>query len=393
MGRSSHARILFCMATYIIAFSWIVSMMAASSSLPIRYFTSYANASGRISGSQVSNLKPAHSESLYSNLSPLPALFIGNPASLYDMEKLRQIANLIYWDNLTSAGALPWFVPAPSFSSSISVSAVNTDPPLSTFKPTQLEIIGLPPGAPIPIRIMANNTNTTYNSVGYTTLIPIYVSPSTNSTYHGKLPYRWHGAMTEPYNGVNYTLLPSTYTLTLQVNKTNMLEFYVSLNSNLWNHNERSELISVLLSTIKIVIRSIQNQTFSEPYGSVLQSGNFLGAGTVKDNATDLNGSIVFNHIDIAKNQSYAYITLKSPLFNETITKPGSYHLPVAEVNNCWGITYCSPINVTLTISSHLLGNNTVPFNAFVKVGSDVLVNFSDKTSSLINQIFHFSLS
>ena len=102
---------------------------------------------------------------------------------------------------------------------------------------------------------------------------------------------------------------------------------------------------------------------------------------------------LAFNRIAIAKNKSYAYITLESQLFNETITKPGSYHLPVAVLNNCWGITFCSPINVTLIIHSHLLGSNKVPFNGLVQVGSNVLAEFSDNTFSSINQTFNFSLS
>ena len=113
----------------------------------------------------------------------------------------------------------------------------------NTISNTTLTIVGLPAGAQIPVRFAPNYTTVTYTSTGYTTNIPVYISTSTNSTYLGKVPYQWQGAgTTVTYNGVTYTMLPSTYTQLLNVGKDNILGFYVYLNSTLWNTNETAEL-------------------------------------------------------------------------------------------------------------------------------------------------------
>ena len=261
-----------------------------------------------------------------------------------------------------------------------------------------LTVIGLPKGTPFTYRIAPNYTTVTAISTGYTTQIPIYISPQTNTTYHGAVPWQYQGAgTTVTYNGTTYTMYNCPQILSTTNASKNICSFYYYLSQNtLFDSNQTAllEASNASLASAKLAIAAITHSNESLPYGQFKLSGKYAKAGTIYKNASYKAGDVHFIKLAVIPNQSYASIQLSSKLFNETLTEPGTYHLPVAVYHGCWGISSdCSPLNVTVTIKAKLISPNRVPFNALIQAGANTILSFSDNSSSAIDISKSFSLS
>ena len=152
-----------------------------------------------------------------------------------------------------------------------------------------LTVISLPKGTPFNYSISPNNTTATAIVTGYTTRIPIYISPSTNTTYHGKVPWKYHGTgKTVTYNGTTYTLYHCTKILNTTNPKTNICSFYYYLSQNtLFDSNQTAllEASNASLTHAKLAIAAITQSNESLPYGEFKLSGKYAKAGTLYKNA------------------------------------------------------------------------------------------------------------
>ena len=261
-----------------------------------------------------------------------------------------------------------------------------------------LTVIGLPKGTPFTYRIAPNYTTVTAISTGYTTQIPIYISPQTNTTYHGAVPWQYQGAgTTVTYNGTTYTMYNCPQLLSTTNASKNICSFYYYLSQNtLFDSNQTAllEASNASLASAKLAIAAITHSNESLPYGQFKLSGKYAKAGTIYKNASYQAGDVHFIKLAVIPNRSYASIQLSSKLFNETLTEPGTYYLPVAVYHGCWGISSdCSPLNVTVTIKAKLISPNRVPFNALIQAGANTILSFSDNSSSAIDISKNFSLS
>ncbi|MGI0135383.1 MAG: hypothetical protein ACREBW_10560, partial [Candidatus Micrarchaeaceae archaeon] len=268
-----------------------------------------------------------------------------------------------------------------------------------------LTITGLPAGAVFIYRIAPNYTTVSYTSTGYTTKIPIYISPSTNTTYHGAVPWQYQGAgTTVAYNGVTYTMLTNTPgTCSTQIFNSNGLNdfcsFYVYLNNTLWNANESAELkaSNASLATAKLVVGSITNKTGTGVYGTVSSSGTVLAAGQTKKNATyNLSTkAIIFQSVAVAKAPSPACITvnLVPTPYCQNATTPLKISVPVFNGhygifgNNTW-----YPLNITFS-AAQLAGNpSTFNYSVIDRTANQLLTPNGSLTSSSFATTLNFKV-
>ena len=262
----------------------------------------------------------------------------------------------------------------------------------NTISNTTLTIVGLPAGAQIPVRFAPNYTTVTYTSTGYTTNIPVYISTSTNSTYLGKVPYQWQGAgTTVTYNGVTYTMLPSTYTQLLNVGKDNILGFYVYLNSTLWNTNETAELKAAnsSLANAKLMIARIQNSTAPIQYGNskAMASGNYLKLGQKAKYADIISNSttganITFYTSNVIPNSTYLNEKVSNSIFNQA----GNYTIGLSNNNG--------NVVVDGSLASSLVLSNKVNYTYEIKdmVNGTILANGYADAANTINIPFNYKL-
>ncbi|MEM3470591.1 MAG: hypothetical protein QXZ36_07615, partial [Thermoproteota archaeon] len=272
-----------------------------------------------------------------------------------------------------SEAAAPTGIPSANTISNIT-SSTNTIISNATTSNTihvPLTFYGAPAGAVLPVRWAPNYTTVDFISTGYTSTFFINISKSTNSTYHGKIPFQWQGAGTTfEYNGVVYTMLNGAGACSsqiLNVNGTNdFCAFYVYLNESLFNSNEVAELKAAhgSLAHAKLVVKQILNTTSFPRYNGT------NAAGTVLKSAMDLNGSIIFNTATVVKNPSYICINLTSSAGAWNFCKPGTYQLPLAVIGGHFGLTGSSEINITAKLSSTLIGSQTVPYTARIQAGN-----------------------
>ena len=229
---------------------------------------------------------------------------------------------------------------------------------------TTLTIVGLPAGAQIPVRFAPNYTTVTYTATGYTTNITVYISASTKSTYSGKVPYQWQGqGQTISYNGVTYTMLPSTYTQLLNVGKDNILGFYVYLNSTLWNTNETAELKAAnsSLANAKLMIASIQNTTANIIYNGSLKAGAVAHVASYTNTSAGADISFIKQTIQPYPDAACIYINLASSPFCANATTPDRISVPV--INGHYGLTQNTTYPLIITFKASLYGKQTAPFN------------------------------
>ena len=127
---------------------------------------------------------------------------------------------------------------------------------LSNTIHTGLWVYGAPPGSDFIWRMAPNYTTIITPITSYSTFIPINISSSTNSTYHGRIPWQYQGAGTTiGTNGTIYTMLTGTQdTCSIQIitwnGLNNFCDFYIYLNSSLWNSNESAELKAASTFTV-----------------------------------------------------------------------------------------------------------------------------------------------
>ena len=278
----------------------------------------------------------------------------------------------------------------------------STSQSTSSTENAMLEIIGLPPGSTYLIRLgpLSGLTNRSLNITSYTDIFQISMNMLTANTLNGNVLYE-PGQNSISYNGMNYIInnaVPVSNVISLS--KPTILYFSTSFNSIQWSTEWNSQQSNALEAigvnpNSPINLGLIHNQTATLPYGSLYSNAKPIPAGSDKINATynSIYGSVQFNKFQVSKNQSYSYIQLSSRLFNETLTKPGSYHLPVAVYNGCWGLNDCAPLNITVKLISHLVQGNRVPFNALIQAGSNTILSFSDNTMGSVSITKTFSLS
>ncbi|MDE1768105.1 MAG: hypothetical protein KGH62_01935, partial [Candidatus Micrarchaeota archaeon] len=245
--------------------------------------------------------------------------------------------------------------------------------------PTTLSVIGAPAGAQLPMRFAPNYTTVTFTATNYTTVIPIYISNSTNTTYNGNVPWQWQGAGTTfSYNGVTYTMVSSTYTQILKVHQNNILGFYVYLNSSLWNSNESAEIKASNASykTAQLMIAGVKNTTGTQYYGQAVSNGVVLSTGAVNKyvNVTNIYSTtnavatnINFVTANVIKNPSSVCINinLASAPFCKNATTPQ----PISVIT-CGGLmcgTHLPYYWLNATFNSTTVGNNQEQFNFTLK--------------------------
>lgn len=243
---------------------------------------------------------------------------------------------------LLAALAAVFLAFAPSITSASFNAAMNSIIPASSNSiangiMTNLTIYGLPAGSHFLYRMAPNYTTMNYTITGYTTRIPIYISPATDAAYHGSVSWQYQGAGTAAaYGSVIYTMLTNTQgacsTQTLNANGLgNFCSFYTYLNSSLWNANEKAELKAsyISLDTAKMVIKSLQNTSASMPY-----SGS-SPAGSIFHSASDQNGSITFLSTSITQATPDCNVNINGVDYSSA----GTYNIPEALVNGHLGLT------------------------------------------------------
>jgi YVTN family beta-propeller protein len=238
----------------------------------------------------------------------------------------------------------------------------------NTIANTTLTVVGLPAGAQIPVRFAPNYTTVTYTATNYTTNINVYISANTNATYAGRVPYQWQGAgQTVAYNGVTYTMLPSTYTQTLNVGKDNILGFYTYLNSSLWNTNETAELKAAnsSLAKAKMVIAKIQNTSSNVIYNGSLKAGAVAHVASYTNSSAGADITFIKQTIQPYPDAACIYINLASSPFCANATTPDRINVPV--INGHYGFTQNTTYPLIITFKASLYGKQIAPFNYSVK--------------------------
>ena len=239
----------------------------------------------------------------------------------------------------------------------------------NTISNTTLTIVGLPAGAQIPVRFAPNYTTVTYTSTGYTTNIPVYISTSTNSTYSGKVPYQWQGAgTTVTYNGVTYTMLPSTYTQLLNVGKDNILGFsYYTSENTLFDANQMAllEAVNSSLANAKLMIARIQNTTANVIYNGSLKAGAVAHVASYTNTSAGADINFIKQVIQPYPDVACIYINLASSPFCANATTPDRISVPV--INGHYGLTQNTTYPLIITFKASLYGKQTAPFNYSVK--------------------------
>ena len=262
-----------------------------------------------------------------------------------------------------------------------------------------LSVIGLPAGSTFSYRIAPNYTTINYPITNYITKIPIYISPTTNTTYHGKIPYQYMGAgTTETYNSVIYTMLPYTYTQILNTTNTlkNNIAFYLYLNTTKWlTGNQTQELkdVNSSINKTKIILSNLQQETQNKVYGSVIVNNTYLSAGQVYKNATysftKLNNltlsNITFsnNKITKANNEACISTNLNQYQYCSNATTPDIISVPI--INGHFGLTNLTYYPLNITFSSHIL-NNQLKYNYSVidKTNNTILQPLTQITNGSI---------
>ena len=258
----------------------------------------------------------------------------------------------------------------------------------TTISNTILTVYGLPAGSSFIWRMAPNYTTITTPITGYTTRIPIYINHSTNSTYHGAIPWQYQGiGTTVSYNSVTYTMLTNTSgTCSTQIISSNGLNnfcsFYVYLNSSLWTTNESAELkaSNASLSSTKIVVKSITNKSTSAYYNGTTPAGNVIKS------ALDKNGAFNFISTNITKQPSYICINLTSTLGNWNFCNPGKYTLPLTIYKGHFGLSNISSVNITAHLSSALYGSQKVPYSATIENGNSTIMLIFNQSASGFSQ-------
>ena len=257
---------------------------------------------------------------------------------------------------------------------------------------TILTVTGLPSGANFIYRIAPNYTTVSYTSTGYTTKIPIYISASTNSTYHGAVPWQYQGAgTTVAYNGVTYTMLTGTQgTCSTQILSTNGLNnfcsFYVYLNSSLWNSDEKAELqqVNSSLASAKLVVASLTNTSTSLPYNGIAPAGNTIKYTTYN------NGSVNFVSANIVKATPPLTITIDG----QVIQGAGVHQLPIAIINGHAGLTGKTYYWLNVTLNSALLAGNKNAYSYSIKLtNGTTLVPNTLITAQNITQTYSYKIN
>src|SRR5579872_476623 len=182
-----------------------------------------------------------------------------------------------------------------------------------------ITIIGLPPGANVPLQIQnplgVYNTNN-YPITDWTTVITIPYNTQEVNIYSGQVPYQWMGAGTTlTYQGTTYTVnelaLAGFNGFIMSNTIKYRLPFYAFYNAMQWNAQQANELIAAGVNpNSSIIIGLVGNSTQSLPYGSVLQSGNYIKVGNQKKFAKLENGNINFVTTNVVKNPSYICINM-----------------------------------------------------------------------------------
>ena len=260
---------------------------------------------------------------------------------------------------------------------------------------TILSVVGLPAGAHIPIETAPNHTTVTYTATNYTTNIPIYISPSTNSLYSGKVPYLWQGAGTTiTYNGVTYTMLPSTYTQLLNVGKDNVLGFYTYLNSSLWNTNETAELKAVnsSLTTAKLIIAQLQNTPANVLYNGSEKAGAVSHIASYKNTSLGADISFIKQTVQPYPDAACIYINLASSPFCANATTPDRISVPI--INGHYGLTQSTTYPLIIRFKARLYGSQTAPFNYSVKdiTTNTMLTPLTTTTTNSLNVTQTFNI-
>lgn len=244
-----------------------------------------------------------------------------------------------------------------------------------------INFIGLQPGSPITYRYSPNYVTTTQNVLGYDYPLVLNISGATT--------WQWQGTGTAvSYNGVTYvfnSILSSTALSglegTIYPGNTYNIYFQEFLNLTNFNQTQATELEAAGVSANSpIIIKLLQNINTTVPYNGTHKTGYSSSS------ATDDNGTITFTNTKVISNSSYICLNLTSSLFNQNVCNPGTYKLGVVAIGNRFGVDGTNSLQITATLSSSLKGNNKVPFNAIIKVGSNVLYSLSQSSQSSLQE-------